>query len=107
MYKIKKGDTVSVRTGSDKNRQGKVLRIFVKEACALVEGIRLRKKHLKANPQKGITGGIITREAPIPLSNLTLYNPVLQKSDKVIIKVLEDGKRARYFKSNNEPIDIH
>jgi large subunit ribosomal protein L24 len=106
MFKIKKGDTVIVKIGKDKDRQAKVLRIFPKERTALVENIRLCKKHVKPNPQAGVTGGIVSREMPIPLSNLALYNPKIQKADKIFIKALEDGKRARYFKSTNEQVDF-
>ena len=64
------------------------------------------KKHTKPNPQAGIEGGIIEKEMPMSISNVMLFNPLTEKGDKVGIKVLEDGKRVRYFKSNNEVVDV-
>jgi large subunit ribosomal protein L24 len=72
----------------------------------LVEGINLIKKHVKPNPRAETTGGIVTREAAIHISNLSLYNPITKQADRVGIKVLEDGRKVRYFKSNNELVDI-
>lgn len=106
MHKIKKGDLIIVLAGKDKGKQGKVLRMLPAKRRAMVEGINTIKKHVKPNPQKNITGGIVVQEASIDLSNLALYNPVSKKADKVQIKVLEDGKRVRVFKSNNELVDI-
>lgn len=105
MRKIKQGDNVIVVTGKDKGRQGKVLRVTA-ESKAVVEGINLIKKHLRPNPQRNQQGGIVEREAPIHLSNLALHNPVTKKRDKVGIKALEDGSKVRYFKSNNELVEI-
>lgn len=106
MYKIKKGDEVIVRKGKDKGRRGKVLRVFTKQEKALVEGINLIKKHVKPNPNTGTTGGIVTKEALISIANVALYNPLTKKADRVGIRVLEDGTKVRYFKSNNELVDI-
>lgn len=106
MRKIKKNDEVIVLAGKDKGRRGKILSILTAKNRAIVEGINLVKKHLKPNPQKGVTGGVVTREAPINLSNIAVYNPIAKKADKVGIRVLEDGRRVRYFKSNKELVDI-
>lgn len=106
MNKIKKGDIVIALNGKDKGKQGKVLRVLPAKNRAIVEGINCVKKHVKPNPQKNVAGGIVTQEAKINLSNLALYNPVAKKADKVGIKILEDGKRVRIFKSNNELVDI-
>lgn len=106
MNNIKKDDAVVVLTGKDKGKHAKVLRIFPALNKALVEGINLVKKNIKPNPQAGTQGGIVTREALIQLSNLALYNPVSKKADRVGIKVLADGRKVRYFKSNNELVDI-
>jgi large subunit ribosomal protein L24 len=106
MRKIRKGDTVVALTGKDRGKQGKVLNIKTTKNCARVEGINLVKKHIKPNPQKNIAGGIVTQEALINLTNLALYNPVTKKGDKVGIKILENGKRERIFKSNGEQVDI-
>jgi large subunit ribosomal protein L24 len=106
MHKIKKGDTVIALTGKDKGKQGKVLQIVRAKNRAHVEGINLVKKHVKPNPQKGVTGGITTQEAPIHLTNLALYNPVTKKGEKVAIRILADGKPVRIFKSSGELVDI-
>jgi large subunit ribosomal protein L24 len=106
MRKIKKGDTVIVLSGKDKNKQGKVLRILPTKNRAFVEGVMCVKKHVKPNPQKNVTGGIVTQESSIDLTNLAHYNPSTKKADKVRIKTLEDGKRIRVFKSSGERVDI-
>lgn len=106
MYKIKKGDTVIALAGKDKGKQGKVLRLLAAKKRAVVEGINLVKKHVKPNPQKNVTGGIVAQEASIDLTNLALYNPITKKADKVRVKILEDGRRIRVFKSNDELVDI-
>lgn len=106
MRKIRKGDTVIALTGKDKGKQGKVLQIVVAKNKARVEGVNLVKKHVKPNPQKGVTGGIVTQEAPINLTNLALYNPMTKKGEKVGIKILADGKPVRIFKSSGELVDI-
>jgi len=106
MRKIKKNDEVIVLTGKDKGRRGKVLRVLVTANRVLVEGINTVKKHMKPNPQKGLTGGIVSKETPIHISNIAVYNPMTKKADSVGIKVLEDGKRVRYFKSNGELVEV-
>lgn len=106
MYKIKKGDIVIALAGKDKAKQGKVLRVLPSKGRAVVEGINMVKKHVKPNPQKNVTGGIVAQEASIDMSNLALYNPITKKADKVRIKTLEDGRRVRIFKSNDELVDI-
>ncbi len=104
MNKIKKDDLVIVLTGKDKGKQGLVLSV-VSEQKILVEGVNLVKKHQKANPNKGIEGGIIEKNMPIQVSNVAIYNTQTKKADRVGFKVLEDGKKVRFFKSNNEVLD--
>lgn len=105
MRRIKKGDDVIVIAGKDKGRRGSVLRI-TDDNRALIEGINLIKRHTKPNPNRGQTGGIIEREASIHISNIMLYNPATEKGDRVGFRVLEDGRKVRYFKSNNEVVDV-
>lgn len=107
MQKIKKGDEVEVIAGKDKGKRGKVTRMFNAESRLLVEGVNLVKKCLRGNPQRGEQGGIIDREAPIHTSNVALVNPTTQKIDKVGIRILEDGRKVRYFKSNNEQVELN
>ncbi len=104
MKKIKKGDDVIVITGRDKGKRGTVLR--VDESRVLVEGVNRVKKHERPNPTKNTTGGIIEKEMPLHVSNIALYNPATQKSDRVGIKEIDGGKRVRYFKSNGEVVDV-
>lgn len=106
MHKIKKGDVVIAIAGKDKGKQGKVLRLLPSKSRAVVEGVNMVKKHVKPNPQKNVTGGIVAQEASINLSNLALYNSLTKKADKIRIKILEDGRRVRVFKSNDELVDI-
>ncbi len=105
MNKIRKGDQVIVITGKDKGRQGTVLQVLMDDDRVLVEGINIAKKHQKPNPNMGVPGGIVDREMPIAISNVMVYNPKAKKGDRVGIRV-EDGKRVRYFKSDNEAVDI-
>jgi len=104
MNKIRKGDQVVVVTGKDRGRRGTVLR-RVSDERLLVEGINRVKKHMRPNPLKGEVGGIVEKEMPIHVSNVALFNPATQKGDKVGIKVLEDGRKVRIFKSNSEMVD--
>ena len=105
MRKIRKGDDVILITGRDKGKRGTVLK-FVDAEHVLVEGANRVKKHQRPIPMKGITGGIIDKEMPLHISNVALFNPGTKKGDRVGIRVLEDGRRVRYFKSNGEVIDV-
>jgi large subunit ribosomal protein L24 len=105
MKKIKKGDDVIVITGRDKGKRGTILRL-VSDSHVLVEGANKVKKHERPNPMKNTQGGIIEKEMPLHISNVSLFNPATKKADRVGIKVLDGGKRVRYFKSNGEVIDV-
>ena len=104
MRKIKKGDQVVVLAGKDKGKQGTVLRVI--DEKVVVENINMVKKHTKANPNKGEQGGILDKEMPIDASNVAIYNPSTGTGDRVGTKILEDGRKVRYFKSNGEVVDI-
>ena len=104
MNKIRKGDEVVVLTGKDRGRRGTVLR-RVSDERLLIEGVNRVKKHMRPNPMKGEVGGIVEKEMPIHVSNVALFNPATQKGDRVGIKVLEDGRKVRFFKSNGEMLD--
>jgi len=104
MRKIKKGDDVVVITGKDKGKRGTVLRV-VDEKRVVVESVNTVKKHQKPNPNAGVAGGIIEKEMPMDLSNVMLFNPATGKGDRVGFKVLEDGRKVRFFKSNGEVVD--
>ncbi|HEX9685973.1 MAG TPA: 50S ribosomal protein L24 [Burkholderiales bacterium] len=104
MHKIRKGDDVIVTTGRDKGKRGTVLRIVDAEHV-VVDGANRVKKHQRPIPMKGITGGIVDKDMPLHVSNVALYNAATKKGDRVGIRVLEDGRRVRFFKSNGEVID--
>ena len=104
MEKIKKGDDVVVLTGKDKGKRGTVLARIDAEHV-VVEGVNRAKKHVKPNPIKGVTGGIVDKDMPIHISNVALYNPASKKADRVGFKLLEDGRKIRVFKSNGEPVN--
>jgi large subunit ribosomal protein L24 len=106
MKKIRKGDEVIVVAGGSKGMRGTVLSVVASSNRVLVEGVNFVKKHVKPNPQKGVEGGIVEKEAPLQISNVALYNPATEKADRVGFKFLEDGKKVRYFKSNNELVDV-
>ncbi len=105
MRKIRTGDEVVVLAGRDRGKHGKVLSVL-DDTRLLVDDVNLVKKHTRPNPNKGETGGIVEKEAPIHVSNVAIYNPTTDKADRVGIKVLEDGRKVRYFKSNQEVIDL-
>jgi large subunit ribosomal protein L24 len=103
MNKIRKGDEVIVITGRDKGKRGTVAE-RVNETHLIVEGINVAKKHVKPNPLKGTTGGVVDKTMPIDQSNVALYNPATGKADRVGFKVLADGKKVRVFKSSGEEV---
>jgi len=105
MQKIKQGDDVIVRTGKDKGKSGRVSKIL-KNDKVLVEGINQVQKTQKSNPNKGTSGGMVVKDMPIHISNVGLYNSTTKKADRVGIRVLDNGKKVRYFKSTNEVIDV-
>jgi len=105
MNKLKKGDDVIVIAGKDKGRRGTVLKVLA-NGRVLVENVNMIKKHTRPNPNKGETGGIVEKEASMEASNVMLYNPRSKKGDRVGFKVLEDGRKVRFFKSDNEVVDV-
>jgi large subunit ribosomal protein L24 len=106
MRRIRRNDEVILIAGKDKGRRGKVMRVVEDGQRVIVGGANLIKRHTKPNPAKGVSGGIIEREAAIHVSNVMLFNPVTKKGDRTGFRVLEDGCKVRYFKSNNEVVDV-
>ena len=104
MKKLRKGDEVVVTTGRDKGRRGTIIRVLAGDKV-LVENVNMVKRHTRPNPQKGTQGGIVEKEASLHLSNVQLWNPIAKKGDRVGIRTLADGRRVRYFKSNDEVVD--
>ena len=105
MHKIKKDDEVIVLTGKDKGKRGAVLRV-VDDGHLVVENINMVKRHTKANPQAGEAGGILDKEMPMHVSNVALFNTQTGEGDRAGFKILEDGRKVRYFKSTGEVVDI-
>jgi large subunit ribosomal protein L24 len=103
MNKIRTGDEVIVLTGRDKGKRGTVT-LRVDADHVVVEGINVVKKHVKPNPLKGTTGGIVDKSMPIHQSNVAIFNAAAGKADRVSIKLGADGKRVRVFKSTGEEI---
>ena len=103
MKKIKRDDEVIVTTGKDQGKRGKVLKVQ-DDGRVVVSGINMIKKHTKPNPQAGVAGGIVEKEAPIQISNVAIYNADAGRGDRVGYKV-EDGKKVRIYKSTGDAID--
>jgi large subunit ribosomal protein L24 len=103
MRKLKTNDQVILIAGKDKGKKGVIKSI--NDEKLIVSGLNLIKKHVKPNPQLGVSGGIVEREALISVSNVALYNQKTQKADRVGFDV-RDGKKVRIFKSTGEVIDV-
>lgn len=103
MNKIRKGDQVIVLTGRDKGKRGTVA-ARIDEDRVTVDGVNIVKKHVKPNPMKGTTGGVVEKTMPIHQSNVAIFNAASGKADRVGIKLLADGKKVRVFKSSGEEI---
>jgi large subunit ribosomal protein L24 len=112
MNKIRKGDQVIVITGRDKGKRGTVTR-RVDDSHLIVEGVNMVKKHVKPNPMKGTTGGVIDKTMPIDQSNVAIFNPATGKADRVGIKLLSKADQearktrdngVRVYKSTGEEI---
>jgi len=102
--KIKKGDRVIVTTGRDKGKKGEVLKVFPKENRAIVGGVNTAKRHTKQSQQQ--QGGIVNKDMPIHLSNLSHVDPKSGDATRVGWKVMEDGRRVRVAKKSGEVIDV-
>ena len=105
MKKIRKGDKVVILAGRDKGKQGTVLRM-VDDNRVLVESVNMIKRHVKPNPNKGVAGGIIDREASIHISNVALFNPATGKGERVGMRVMQDGSKVRFFRKSGEVADV-
>ncbi|MEM6604355.1 MAG: 50S ribosomal protein L24 [Pseudomonadota bacterium] len=103
MEKIRRDDEVIVLAGKDKGKRGKV-RTIVDKQRVVVAGVNMIKKHTKPNPQAGVQGGIVEKEAPIQVSNIAIFNPETSKADRVGFR-FEDGKKVRFYKSNGALLD--
>ena len=102
MLKIKRDDEVIVLAGKDKGKRGKVRRVLENNRV-VVSGVNMVKKHTRPNPQAGVAGGIVEKEAPIQVSNIAIFNPATGKADRVGFKAEGDSK-IRIYKSSGEAI---
>ena len=101
--RIKKGDQVVVLAGTDKRKKGDVVR--VEGDRVVVSNVNIIKRHTKPNPQAGVAGGVVEREASMHISNIALFNPASGKGERIGFKVLEDGRKLRVFRSSGEALD--
>lgn len=97
--KVKKNDQVLVTSGKDRGARGRVLRVLAAEGKAIVERVNMMKRHTRPNPNRGIQGGILEREAPVQVSNLRVICPECGKPSRLGRKRLEDGRGVRVCKS--------
>ena len=98
---VKKNDQVLVTTGKDRGARGRVLRVLADKGKAIVERVNMMKRHTRPNPQKGIQGGILEREAPIQIANLMVICPECGEPSRLGRKRLEDGRGQRVCKNCN------
>ena len=104
MAKIKRDDEVIVLAGKDKGKRGTV-RAVLDADRVIVSGVNMMKKHTKPNPQMGVAGGIVEKEAPIQVSNIAIFNSTTSQADRVGYQIVDGGKKVRVYKSSGEQID--
>jgi large subunit ribosomal protein L24 len=102
---LRKNDVVVVRTGKDRGKRGRVLRVLSEKNRLVVEGVNIIKRHTRPNPQKNIKGGIVEREAPIHASNVMLLDPDTNEATRLGIKTLPDGRRVRISRKSGTVVD--
>jgi len=91
--RLKKGDEVIVIAGKDKGRRGKILRVIAERARVVVGGVQMIKKHVRANPNANVAGGIVEKEAPLAISNVAIFNSKTKKADRISQLIGKDGKK--------------
>ena len=102
---VRKNDVVVVRTGKDRGKRGRVLRVLAEKNRLVVEGVKIIKRHTRPNPQKNIKGGIVEREAPIHASNVMLLDPDSNEATRLGIRTLPDGRRVRISRKSGTVVD--
>ncbi|HIG88765.1 50S ribosomal protein L24 [Candidatus Thioglobus sp.] len=102
MQKIKLNDEVIIIAGKDKGSVGTVTKVL--DVKVVVEGFNMAKKHVRPNPNAGVTGGIVDTEMPLAVSNVAIYNSATKKADRIGVRTNKDGNKERFFKSNGEAI---
>jgi len=102
--KFRRGDKIIVITGKDKGKRGEIIKVITAKAKVIVSGINIAKKHMKPNKNMP-SGGIINKEMPITISNLSHIDPKIDVPTKIGFKFLENGEKVRYAKKSGELID--
>ena len=105
MASIRKNDMVAIRTGKDRGKRGRVIRVLADKNRVIVEGANIMKRHTRPNPQKNIKGGIVEREAPIHASNVMVIDPDTNEPSRLGIKTLPDGRRVRISRKSGTVVD--
>ena len=103
--KIRKNDQVVLMAGRDKGKRGDVTKI-VDTDHVVVAGVNQVKRHTRPNPMKNQQGGIVTKETPMHVSNVAIWNPITLKADRIGFRTLDDGRKVRFYKSNKEVIGV-
>jgi large subunit ribosomal protein L24 len=105
MKRLRKGDQVVLLSGRDKGRKGTILQVRA-DGSVVVEGLNVVKKHQRANPNRNQQGGILEKEMPLAASKVALWSAGSSKASRIGFRTLADGKKVRYFKSNDEQLDV-
>ena len=105
MASIRKNDMVAVRTGKDRGKRGRVIRVVADKGRVIVEGVNVIKRHTRPNPQKNIKGGIVEREASIHMSNVMLLDPDTNEPTRLGTRIMPDGHRVRISRKSGTVVD--
>jgi large subunit ribosomal protein L24 len=105
MASIRKNDMVAVRTGKDRGKRGRVIRVLADKGRVIVEGVNVIKRHTRPNPQKNIKGGIVEREASIHVSNVMLLDPDTNEPTRLGTRIMPDGHRVRISRKSGTVVD--
>jgi large subunit ribosomal protein L24 len=102
---VRKNDVVVVRTGKDRGKRGRVLRVLTDENRVIVEGVNIIKRHTRPNPQRNIKGGIVEREGAIHASNVMILDPDTNEPTRIGIRTQPDGRRVRIGRKSGTAVD--
>ena len=102
---IRKNDNVVVTTGKDRGKRGRVLKVLPEKNRVVVEGVNFIKRHTKPNPQRGVKGGLVEREASLHASNVQLVCPDCGRPTRIGRKLLGDGRKVRICRKCDGVVD--
>lgn len=103
--RLHNGDQVIVIAGKDKGKQGRIKSVNTAKRRVTVENVNMVVKHMRPNPQRGIQGGLVKREAAIDVSNVAIVNPETGKADKISYQIDENGNKTRVYRSDSSPVE--